>query len=352
MRVPFLAFLFFLMYVLPSQAQISLDLRDKSYNIVAEEYYIDQVLDLRESQYFIGKVYLRNRSKVDMNLSGGTESAFLKHASKGVKQSRNGVPLIIKINALSFTENEGRNGLIEGRARLELSVFALFDGKEVEVCRARSGSSYNRSLGTAHEEAYEPLLVQMWISCMEYTDSYINKNKEKLEVFNHGSQVIIKPFQTRNSRDTVHYYSRKVTWADFKASPPYSSKFAAAIFPSIGIGTSLSIKNGKLTAVIQPHVFMIPSQSWAKKSSQDDASLDHEQLHFDIAMVAMQRLIKKLEKLEAKTMDDLSSMIQYEYLQAYTEMNRLQEQYDAESQHNLNDYGQAKWKKQVRGWLE
>jgi hypothetical protein len=82
------------------------------------------------------------------------------------------------------------------------------------------------------------------------------------------------------------------------------------------------------------------------------SALRHEQLHFDITKVVMDRLIEKLRKIEANTMDDLSSMIQYEYLESFREMNKLQQQYDDESRHNLDRVGQAKWEEKVQNWLK
>jgi hypothetical protein len=65
----------------------------------------------------------------------------------------------------------------------------------------------------------------------------------------------------------------------------------------------------------------------------------------------MDRLLRKLQNIEAKTMDDLSSMIQYEYLEAYKEMNRIQDAYDLETNHNLNKTKQAEWARTVQVWL-
>ena len=97
---------------------------------------------------------------------------------------------------------------------------------------------------------------------------------------------------------------------------------------------------------------MVPSQSWVKSGSMNASALQHEQLHFDITKVVMDRLLDKLKKIEANTMDDLSSIIQYEYLQSFREMNKLQQEYDEESRHNLDKAGQMKWENKVQNWLK
>lgn len=345
-------FLLLLFLSFPVFSQVTIYLKPKPYGFRAKEYYVSSVQDLRVSQHFLGKVYLRNQAQTDLLLAGGTESSFHNHTSEGLVQNTNGVPLIIKIEKLTFSENRNRNsGLIDGLAEMQLKVYGVLQGDTLELCTPRSGNKYNRSLGTAHELAYEPLLRQMWVSCLEYMDSYINNSIGRLELFNTGSQIIIEPYSTQNRGDTVHYFSRKVTWSDFRGRPPMATKYAAAIFPSIGIGTKLTIRDRKLVAIIKPQVFMIPSQSWFRAGSNTASGLRHEQLHFDITKVVMDRLLEKLRNIDARTMDDLSSMIQYEYLQSFREMNKLQEQYDEESRHNLDKAGQARWEQKVQRWL-
>ncbi|UBM58583.1 hypothetical protein LAG90_17410 [Marinilongibacter aquaticus] len=342
---------FFLLACLPIRAQVNLRLPSEKYAFRNEGFFVEKVEDMRPSRYFLGKVFLRNGEHTDLLLQGGTEEAFLQDLNKNLNQDKNGTALTIKIKALNFSEQKNSKGLVDGQAKMEVAFFGELDGKEILVCTARSGSQYNRSLGTAHATAYEPILHKMWETCLNYGRQYIAQNANLLEVFNTGSVVYIAPLSQVNSGDTVHYASRKVRWTDFQASPRYTSKFAAAIFPSIGLNTSFTVKDKKIVANIQPLVYMIPSQSWAKPGSKNPEALDHEQIHFDIAYVVMQRLIGRVKKLEAHNVDDLNSQIQYEYLQAFTEMNRLQKQYDAESNHNLNKGGQAVWKRKVADWL-
>ena len=333
-----------------SQVEIHLEAGNYPFH-KTNDYRITRVEDARPSAYFLGKVYLRNSSKTDLLLAGGTEKAFLNHLNENLKMDKNGKELMLRIPELSVTETPGSNRLIDGRIQLKLEAYALFDGKEILICHTRSSSKFNRSYGTAHEKAYEPLIRSLWSSCLNYVNNYIDENKYKLEAFNQGSQIIFKPYQTRNSGDTVHYASRRVTWNDFKGPVRNRSGYAAAIFTSIGLQTELRIIDRKLTATIRPQVFMIPSQSWAKPAGRSREGLEHEQLHFDITQVVMNRLIERLKLIEAGTMDDLHSQIQYEYLEAFKEMNRLQEEYDSESNHNLNSPGQLKWKLKVSEWL-
>ncbi|MGR3809051.1 hypothetical protein [Jiulongibacter sp. NS-SX5] len=344
-------FLFLTLISFSLSAQVNLTLQKSSYDFGALNSYVKSIRDTRESPYFLGKVYLRNMSKTDLTLNSGTERAFLNNL-QSLSQNYSGTPLYIEILKLSFEEKKGNNGLIDGFAQMRLKVFALHQNDTLELCSPGSTNRYNRSPGTAHSEAYEPLLRQMWEAAMKYTHSYIDQNLNRLEAFNTGSLVNLGKFQTVNRGDTVHYFSRKVNWSDFKGSPPPITKFAAAIFPSIAIETGLTIKDRKLVANIRPKVFMVPSQSWVKSGSRSESALRHEQLHFDITMVIMNDLISKLRKIEAYTVDDLSSMIQYQYLESFREMNRLQKEYDLETGHSTNSTAQLLWERKVASWLK
>ncbi len=334
-----------------SEGQTALNLKFQDYKFEDQNYYYKEVKDTRDSRYFLGTLHTKFASKRDLVINRGTEKAFLEQTSRNFSSGGSKVPLWIEINVLNFKESRTSSGLVNGTAKMNLSIYALKEGKSILLCKPYSSSKYERSINNINTDSYEEILRQMWVSCLKYTDNYIAINSSKIEAFNTGAEIIILPLEEENSRDTVHYLSRKVTWSDFKGDPRHGSKYSAAIFPSIGLGTKLTVRNGKLTAILQPQVFMVQSQSWAKTDSKNASGLNHEQIHFDITKVVMDRLLNRLRKLEANSMDDLSSMIQYEYLEAYKEMNKVQEAYDLESNHNLNEGGQEAWAQKVATWL-
>jgi hypothetical protein len=333
-----------------SRAQLAINLKPQNYNFKDQGYFYQSVIDMRSSTVFLGQLFQKNTSKMDLMLNGGTEKVFITQLNRNFQSKDGYLPLLIKIKALSFHEAKRADGLVDGKVELKLSVYALFDNDTTILCEPRSSSKYQRSLNSYEPSNFESILSELWVSCIRFTDEYIALNKSKIEEFNTGVKIIILPFETVNKRDTVHYLSRSVTWNDFRAEP-HESKFSAAIFPTIALGTQLTIKDNKLIAVLKPQVYMIPSQSWAKDFAKDVSGLKHEQIHFDITKVLMDRLLKKLKNIEAQTIDDLSSIIQYEYLEAYREMNRIQDVYDSETNHNLNDGKQAQWAKKVQVWL-
>ncbi len=83
----------------------------------------------------------------------------------------------------------------------------------------------------------------------------------------------------------------------------------------------------------------------------DSYSLGHEQLHFDITYLVAQRFKQRIRRLPL-TRDDYDSMIQYEYLEAFREMNQLQDEYDGETRNGTNTSAQQEWRTRISHELE
>ena len=76
-------------------------------------------------------------------------------------------------------------------------------------------------------------------------------------------------------------------------------------------------------------------------------TLEHEQLHFDITRLVAERFRKKILQLPL-TLEDHDSRIQYEYLESFREMNRLQEEYDDDVHSGQNAVRQQQWRERIR----
>ena len=101
----------------------------------------------------------------------------------------------------------------------------------------------------------------------------------------------------KNDGDTVFYATeRPLTWADFKGRPRFNG-FAASIFASIGYEANSRMENGEIVVDLVFKTYMLKSSSWVK-SRNDSYGLNHEQRHFDIAKIIIERLKSTLAKLE------------------------------------------------------
>ena len=88
----------------------------------------------------------------------------------------------------------------------------------------------------------------------------------------------------------------RLTWDDFKASPPKSSSYPSAVSDT-GFKYQLVCRNGLLD--IDVAAFFSPGGSWVKPDNKTPELLRHEQGHFDMAELYALRLRKAI--LDAKT---------------------------------------------------
>lgn len=151
------------------------------------------------------------------------------------------------------------------------------------------------------------------------------------------------------SSDTLFYHQRAIKPEDFRASPRRSGpgKNEAISFTSFAFdGSSRQFRDTlEITLVLQ--VFWVKSSSWLRTRPPSAHTMEHEQLHFDITRLVAERFRKKVLQMPL-TADDHESRIQYEYLESFRDMNRLQDEFDEKVHHGINGFMQQEWKRKIR----
>ncbi len=142
--------------------------------------------------------------------------------------------------------------------------------------------------------------------------------------------------------DTIFYPARKLRWTDFRGTPSMRGPSAAVAFTSFAYEGSSLLRKDTLQITLRLQVFFIRSASWVRSGNMDSYSLAHEQLHFDITYLVARRFMQKIRQLPL-TKEDYDSMIQYEYLESFREMNRLQDDFDGETRHGTIVSAQQEW---------
>ncbi|NLR59862.1 hypothetical protein HGH93_17265 [Chitinophaga polysaccharea] len=147
--------------------------------------------------------------------------------------------------------------------------------------------------------------------------------------------------------DTLFYDpERRLQWDDFLAQPSPAGPSAAVAYTSFAYDGSSNLVHDTLRIVLRLQVFFIKSASWVRPDAKNSYTLAHEQLHFDITRLVVERFKQKLRQT-ALNRDDYDSIIQYQYLQSFREMNRLQYKFDEETDHGLNPAAQIRWRDKV-----
>ena len=169
--------------------------------------------------------------------------------------------------------------------------------------------------------------------------------------------VILLRFEEKNEADsplsdTVFYApNRKLQWADFQAKPSPAGPSAAVTYTSFAYDGNSRLVNDTLQITLRLQVFFIKSASWVRPNARNNYALAHEQLHFDITRLVVERFKQKLRQT-ALNRDDYDSIIQYQYLQSFREMNRLQYRFDQETDHGLNAAAQVRWRDKINVGLK
>ncbi|MDX5422190.1 MAG: hypothetical protein LPK14_08050, partial [Hymenobacteraceae bacterium] len=132
----------------------------------------------------------------------------------------------------------------------------------------------------------------------------------------------------------------------FRASPTRQSKFAASVFPSFAYEGQSEVVDGYIHLNLTLKVYVLQHSSWVKEGSKDAYGLNHEQRHFDIVKLVAERFKQKVQP-DSLTLSDYNSIIQYQFIESYREMNRLQEQYDGETRHGLDKLAQERWNQRI-----
>ncbi|MBW8686142.1 DUF922 domain-containing protein [Chitinophaga rhizophila] len=162
-------------------------------------------------------------------------------------------------------------------------------------------------------------------------------------------KVVFKPDRRPEdpASDSLFYQPhRKLQWTDFKATPPLRGPSAAVSYTSFAYEGSSLLKKDTLQINLTLQVFFIKSASWVKSFARDSYALEHEQIHFDITWLVALRFQQRIRAMEL-TAEDFDSIIQYQYIESFREMNKLQEAYDRETNHGLDPAAQKNWKRSV-----
>lgn len=146
--------------------------------------------------------------------------------------------------------------------------------------------------------------------------------------------------------DRIGWEENALTWQDFHAPPDPNSPFSANT--SSGISYSWSLKTSVLGKEYQFEVesFFNPQRSWVKDSNSVHL-LAHEQLHFDITELHARKLRKAMVEFDFKKSREVKSSLQEIYKNVERERALMQEKFDKETKHSMNEEAQLKWQKYV-----
>lgn len=318
-------------------------LKPEYLKITPTGYYYKDVRDKRNSKQTIGSMFTSKESKETdpLGLQGGAEKALRDYVFRSVPKDRLLKPVVLEVNKCEISEKRAAGGLIEGKVDLKFTFQLEKDGKLVHLIDYHGGANYKRSSG--NYSAVSSSLKQSIASSLRYFDEWMSQSVRNDIRLAKSVSLSIRDYDKVEIGDTVFYQrNHPLEWEDFKAKPHIGSKYAASIFSSFAWEGSTIVKDGVVVLDLVTKVFMLKSSSWVRTNSRDEYGLNHEQRHFDITKIIVERFKEKIKSMELSP-DNYDGKIGYLYLETYREMNQMQEAYDGETDHGRNKEAQSRW---------
>jgi hypothetical protein len=280
-----------------------------------------------------------------VDLQGGAAEALRQFAWKSLPRNPALRPLVVRVRECRITETAAAHGTIEGRVSLHLAFdWRRPEGPPLLLTEYRGGARYGRR--ATDQTMIEPVLRQALADALRYLNSWMN------EAVTHDARLatsvrpVFRDDLRRTEPDTLFYDpTRPLRWTDFTGRPR-AGQYAAAVFPSFGYHGQPRLRNGVIELNLTLQVFVVRSSSWVGPGHETASNLNHEQRHFDIVKLVAERFRRKATA-DSLTVEDYNSILQLQYLKSFTEMNRLQDQYDGETRHGQDAAVQERWNQRL-----
>ena len=144
--------------------------------------------------------------------------------------------------------------------------------------------------------------------------------------------------------DDVIYYdpASRLEWPDFKGAPGPVSPVAAITTSGFGYKANMKSHNGDAQINIGVYCFFNKDKSWVRPGKTTSYILNHEQHHFDVSYIAANLFMEKVRNTEL-SYADCSTVLPKLYRECCDIMNKMQDDYDAQTENGQLDDVQEKW---------
>lgn len=313
---------------------------------VPKEFYIASVTDQRPDRGAIARLALTlNQPAQPVDLDGGLVYSVRAFINQNLKQNKTLRPIAMRIRQCRVSETAVGN-----RVRGEFAYAVVFDllgkddfGVEISTRLTEYSGSANYIRPLTDQTVIEPTIRQALASSLRSLNDYMNRESKQNEKLATGLRVVFTDDARITTDDTVHYNpDRKLTWDDFRADLRRGSHYAAEVFTSFAYEGKSSVKNGIITLNLMVKSYMLKTSSWGRVDAKNPYALNHEQRHFDITKIIAERFKRKIHP-DSLTIEDYNSIVQYQFIESFREMNRMQKQYDDETNHSTSQADQERW---------
>lgn len=320
-----------------------------------KEFYIADVIDERENRTAVAWLLPVAPSLEQLgapraiDLQGGALKAVQQFTRQSLARNTALRPLVIRLHEIRVSEEAGDEGRVVGRVAVAMSFALKYEDEYLHLVDYEGGVRYSRS--PKQHTVVEPALRRSLVAALEYLNTWMDSEAGTNEKLAKGVKVFFSDYTHNAATDTVFYApDRPLVWSDFKGKPR-QGPFGAAVMPTFAYGGPSQVVDGYIHLNLSMRVFALQENCWATPLVKNDWGLNHEQRHFDIVKLIAERFKAKI-KAKKLPIVDYSGLIATEYIHSFREMNRMQDQYDQETQHSRNAAAQERWNHQIDAELK
>ncbi len=319
--------------------------------VLTRGFYISSIFDDRVSPDS-ARALLFSSNKGPITRQITLESASVKGIAKILTDSSSKnttlMPLSVRIKECNIKESLSGTDRVNGEVNLVLAFDLEKESGTAHLTQYKSTARYIRSL--TNLGIVEPTIQRLIGNSLTFINDWLNKQANSNPILAKGVDLTFSDYIEQHE-DTVYYHpERPLIWGDFREKRSYS-KFSASVFPSFGYDQRMKVENGKIKVELAVKVYVVKSASWVGPGAPGNYNLRHEQKHFDLVKIIAERFKKKLltEKLSP---ENYQGIINFEYLEFYREMNKIQQQYDEQTSHGTNVTMQEFWNRKIEEELK
>ena len=328
-------------------------LQEEPLPFTPKEFYIANVIDERSDRKAVAYLFpvqagaaAQATGTLPVDLKGGGLQAIRQFVRSSIPSDTRRRPVVIRLKECRLQETAGsKPGRVDGKVTVAMAFEYERDGAVVPLLEYKGGARYDRPV--SQHNVVEPALRRSLADALQYLNTWMDREANRNEKLAKALKVTFKDHVLNVEDDSVFYTpDRPLAWKDFQGIPTKHSNYAASVFPGFAYEGKSEVVDGVIHINLTMKVYVLKESSWAKAEAKNAYSLNHEQKHFDIVKLTAERFKQKLNTGRL-TLDDYNSIIQYEYIESFREMNHLQEQYDGETRHGLNQTAQANWNHRI-----
>lgn len=335
-------------FTFDQQHNDSITLKDEPIEVTGGDYFVTGVTDARTERRWTALFVTSNNGITNTettDFTGGAATALTKFINHNLPQHRAGKAITVEMKELRVMESVLPGNRIQGKITIALS-FNLQYNEDVSthLVDYHSSVSYNRPANVVAVATAEPVLRRSIENALRYFDKWMSIQADDNPKLARAVRITFSDFMVKDrpADDTVYYSPlRPITWNDFREHPKVS-RYAAEVLPGFGYNEETKVENGVIQVHLVLKVYLPKSSSWVNTGGMSSYSLNHEQRHFDIVKLVSEHFKEKLSHIRPSVYN-YDGPISVEYFESYREMNHLQEQYDKETEHGLNEAAQAHW---------